>query len=147
MVRCLLVDSGFPSQLSGELVLTANYLCNRIPHSALQMKTPHKVLYGKDAGPSHLKIIGARVFVPIKDPTKLGHTSKEGIRGFIVRESNSYRVWHRRTRRVVETRNVVLIKTIPQPLQLSTLQGDQSPSLGVTDDTADDNFVSSEEML
>ena len=37
MVRCFLVDSGFPPKLWGELMLTAPYLCNRMPHSGLDI--------------------------------------------------------------------------------------------------------------
>ena len=48
MVRCLLVDSGLPHFLWGELLLTASYLCNRAPHSALNHETPYKNLHGKD---------------------------------------------------------------------------------------------------
>ena len=126
MVRCLLVDSGLPPNLWGELMLTTTYLCNRVPHSALKMETPYKVLYGKEADLSHRKIIGSRAFVHIKDSTKLGHTSWEGmVCGFSENESNSYRVWNPKTRRVVEDRNVVFIETpphlIPQPSQPSPL--------------------------
>ena len=60
-------------------MLAASYICNRIPHSVLNMETPYKKLYGKDADLSYLKIIGARAFVHIKHPNKLGHTSWEGI--------------------------------------------------------------------
>ena len=56
-------------------MMTASYLCNRIPHSALKMETPHKMLYVKDANLSRLIIIGARALVHIKDATKLSHTS------------------------------------------------------------------------
>ena len=41
-------------------MLTAAYMCNRVPYSALQMETSHKALYGKDADLSHLEIIGAK---------------------------------------------------------------------------------------
>ena len=75
MVRCMLVDSGLPPLLWGELMMAASYICNRIPHSALNMETPYKKLYEKDADLPHLKIIGARIFVHIKNPNKLGHTS------------------------------------------------------------------------
>ena len=93
MAYCLLVDSDLPPNLWGELVLTAAYLLKRVPHSALQMETPHKVLYGKGADLSHLKIIEARASVHIKEPTKLCHRSWERmVCGFIEKYSNSYRV-------------------------------------------------------
>ena len=43
----VLVDSGLPPFLWGELMMTASHLCNRIPHSALKMETPQNMLYGK----------------------------------------------------------------------------------------------------
>ena len=116
------------------------------------METPYKVLYGREADLSHLKIIGSRAFVHINDSTKLGHTSWEGmVCSFSENESNSYRVWNPKTRRVVEARNVVFIETpphlIPQPSQPSSLHRLQSSSLKFTEDTLDDNYVSNEEML
>ena len=45
-----------------------------ILHLALQMETSHYVLFNKDAYTSHLKIIRARAFNTIENPTKLGHT-------------------------------------------------------------------------
>ena len=48
-------------------MLTAAYVCNRMPHSGLDMEAPFKRLYGKEANLSHLKIIGARAFVHIKN--------------------------------------------------------------------------------
>lgn len=44
MARCLLVDSGLLPNLCGEHMLTGAYLCNRIHHSPLHMKTPHSFL-------------------------------------------------------------------------------------------------------
>ncbi|CAN0341510.1 unnamed protein product [Ascophyllum nodosum] len=121
MVRCLLVDSGLPSNLWGELMLTTTYLCNRVPHSALEMETPYKVLYGKEADLSHLKIIGSRAFVHIKDSTKLGHTSWEGmVCGFSENESNSYRVWNPKTRRITLSAEYAYAAT---NLQESCLRG------------------------
>ena len=71
MVHCLLVDGRLPPRLWGELMLAATYLCNRIPHSGLDMETPFERLYGKEANLSHLKIIGARALVHIKNVKKL----------------------------------------------------------------------------
>lgn len=54
-----------------------------------------------------------------------------------------------KTRHVVDDSNAVLLEIshlIPQPKRLSLLQ-DQSPSLDFIEDTHDDNYVSSEEML
>ena len=137
-------------------MMAASYICNRIPHSALNMETLYKKLYGKNADLSHLKIIGARAFVHMKNPNKLGHTSWEGmVCGFSETESNSYRLWNPNTRRVVESkkesRNVVFIETPPDLLpaarRLSPQQDLESPSYDFNDDTLDDNYVSHDDML
>ena len=76
-------------------MMAASYICNRIPHSAMNIETPYKKLYGKDADLPHLKIIGARAFVHITNSNKLGHTSWEGmVCGFSETKSDSYRTWN-----------------------------------------------------
>ena len=93
-------------------MVAASYICNRIPHSTLNVGTPHEKFYGKNADLSLLKIIGARASVHIKSPNKLGQTSWEGMMcGFSETESNSYRIWNPKTRCVVKSRNVVFIET------------------------------------
>lgn len=90
-------DSGLSPNLWSKVMLTAAYyLRNRIPHTALQMERPHKILCWKDAGPSHLKIIGGIAF---------------GARPLCVVET--------RNAVFIET----TLHLIPQP-QLSPLQGD-----------------------
>ena len=59
--------------------MAASYICNRIPHSALNMETSYEKLYRKYADLSHLKTIDVRNFVHIKDRNKPGHTSWEGM--------------------------------------------------------------------
>ena len=93
MVRCFLIESGLPLELWGEIMLTAAYFCNRIPHSGLDMETPFKRLCCKEANVSHLKIIGARAFVHIKGAKKMEPKSWEGMLcGFSGDEALSYRV-------------------------------------------------------
>ena len=132
--------------------MAASYICNRIPRSALNMETPYKKLYRKDADLSHLKIIGTRAFVYLRNPNKLGHTSWEGIVcGFNETEGNVYRIWNPKTRRVVESRSVVFIETSPNLLsaarRLSLQQDLESTSYDFSDDTLDDNHVSHDNML
>ena len=152
MVRSMRADSGLPPFLWRGLMMAALYIWNRIPYWALKMETPYKKLYGKDANLSHLKIIGARAFVRIKNPNKLGHTSWEGmVCGFSETESSSYRIWNPKTLRVVESRKVVFIETPPYLLsaarRLSPQQDLESPSYDFSDDTLDDDYVSHDDML
>ena len=69
MVRCMLVDGGLFSSIRGDCMMTASYLCNWVPHSAIKMETPYKMHYGKDTDLSHLRIIGARACFQSKDAT------------------------------------------------------------------------------
>ena len=147
MVRCMRVDSGLPPFLWGGLMMAASHICNRNPHSALNMETPYKKLHGKDTNLSHLKTIDARAFVRIKNPNKLDHPSWEGmVCGFSETESNSYRIWNPKTRRVVKSRNVVFIETPPNLLSAAKWLSPQhdlgEPSYDFSDDTLDDNYVS-----
>ena len=116
MVRCLLADSGLPHFLWGELFLTASYLCNRAPHSALNHETPYKTLHGKDADLRRLRVIGARAFVHVEThQKKLDPRAWEGrVVGF-GQNSLAYRVYHAVSR---ESRNVIFIEThsvVPSP--------------------------------
>ena len=58
IVRCLLVDSGLPHILWGELMQTAVYVSNRVSHAAMANETPYKALYGKGAHLGHPRAIG-----------------------------------------------------------------------------------------
>ena len=132
--------------------MAASYICNRILYSALNMETPYKKLYGKDADPSHLKIIGTRAFVYIKTPNKVGHTSWEGVVcGFSETESNFYGIWNPKSSRVVGSRNVVFIETPPNLFltdrRLLPQQDLESPSYGFSDDTLNDNYIAHDDML
>ena len=103
------------------------------------MVTPFKRLYDKEAILSHLKAIGARAFVHIKDAEKLDPKSWEGILcGFSEKEAISCQIWNPKTRKVVKSRNVTFIEIspdlIPQVTRLSSLRG--LPSVELNNDYA-----------
>ena len=78
MARGILVDSGLPMSLWGELFIAAAYLENRTPQKALKMETPFKMLQGEEVDLSHLRVIEARPFVHIKDFRKLDPAAWKG---------------------------------------------------------------------
>lgn len=92
------------------------YMYNRILYSVILTGSPHNALYAKDDYLSNLNMTSIRVFIHIKDPTKLGHGSWEGVvYGFDERERNAYHVENPGTRRVVGARNnMVFIATTSQ---------------------------------
>ena len=74
MVRWMLVDSGLPKFLWGELMFTAAFLGNRAPHAAIDMQSPYKMLNGTEPDLRRLRVIGARAFVHIETHTKKTRT-------------------------------------------------------------------------
>ncbi|CAN0453265.1 unnamed protein product, partial [Ectocarpus sp. 12 AP-2014] len=109
MVRCLLTDSGLPQFLCGELVQTAVYLSNRVPHEALENITPYKALYGKDANLGHPRAIGARAFVHVETQTcKLDPNAWEGRLCGCSMGSKYFRIYNPETGNVGESRNVII---------------------------------------
>ena len=113
MVRCMLADSDFPSSMSRELFTAAEYLKSRTPHKALKMETLFKMLHGREADLSRLRVIVARTFMHIKDPR---HSRRCGWEEKVC--GKSYRVRNPKTRRVVESRNVTFLETPPHLLPL-----------------------------
>ena len=94
IVRCLLRDGGFPANMWGEMMLTAAYLANRRPHSALGGASPYFKQHGKIPDLSGLRAIGARSFVHHERyRTKLEDRSFEGkLCGFGL-DSKTYRIY------------------------------------------------------
>ena len=72
--------------------MAAAYLKNRTPHKALKMETPFKMFHAEEADFSHLRVIGARAFVHIKDSRKLDAAAWEGEVYGYSEERKSYRV-------------------------------------------------------
>ena len=67
------------------------------------------------------------------------------------RESNSFRIWNPKTRRVVEIGNVIFIETPPYVLppsrRLSPVQGLEAPTFDFSDSSLDDNYSSRNDMI
>ena len=119
MMRCFLPDSGLPKFPCGELMQTAVFLSNRIPHATLADKTPYMALYGKDAYLGHLRAIGARAFVHVETHVKKleNRASKGPLAGYSM-DSKSFRIFYPKTKSVRESRNVIFTKppwSIPEP--------------------------------
>ena len=119
IVRCMLADFTLPSLFWGELMHTAVYLSNRTPHAVLHNGTPYKALYGKHAHIGHFGVVGARAFVHDETHTKKleSRSWERRLVGYSL-DSKSYRLYNAQTRRVQESRNVILIETTPAPPSL-----------------------------
>ncbi|CAB1115976.1 unnamed protein product [Ectocarpus sp. CCAP 1310/34] len=157
VTRCLLKDGDFPPSMWGELMLTAAYLLNRSPHSALGGATPYSKLHNKSPDLSGLRVIGARAFVHHEGyRTKLDDRAFEGkLCGFGL-DSQTYRVLNPSNGAVVESRNVTFIESPPRsvPFQYSTeANGYESDVLSFTSlldsphSTSDLDFTAQNELL
>ena len=147
MVRCMLADGGLPKFLWGELMFTAAFLSNRVPHSAIGMQSPYKMLHGTEPDLRLLRVIGARPFVHIETYSKkLELKAVEKRRVGYSNNRKSYRVYNPVTRCIMESRNVIFIETpsrlFPPPLE-ETSQQVNPPSNGMDDHNyiTDDDFL------
>ncbi|CAM8942693.1 unnamed protein product [Rhodiola kirilowii] len=61
--RCMLISAGFKPSMWGEAVITASYLINRSPCSALNFKTPQEMWTGKPPNLEHLRPFGCTMYV------------------------------------------------------------------------------------
>ena len=108
MVRCILIDTGMPKLLWGEICDTTTYIISRSPHRALGGKSPYSKLYSRNPDLSSLRIIGARAFVHKETHVhKLEHKAWEGL---------MIGIYNPPTRKITESRNVTFIETLPKAL-------------------------------
>ena len=108
VVRCLLADSGLPHFLGGELIQTAVYVRNRVPHSAMSNVTPYKTLHGKETSLGHLRAIGASAFVHVETRTRKlePRAWEKRLVGYSM-DSKSFRIYNPEKRNVRKSRNVI----------------------------------------
>jgi hypothetical protein len=101
--RCMLSGVGLGQELWEEVVGTTCYMVNRLPSSALDEKTPHKVWTCKKLSLMHLRVFGCDSFVhiPKENKSKLDQKVekcifigyKDGLKG--------YKLWNLETKKVV----------------------------------------------
>lgn len=61
--RALLLESGFPQQLWGQVIQSAVWLYNRTPHSSLEFLTPYEKFYNVAPDLKQIRIVGSRAEV------------------------------------------------------------------------------------
>jgi hypothetical protein len=81
--------------LWAEAAMTVVYVQNRLPHSALGLKTPEEMFTGKKPEVSHLKIFGCPVFIhiPKEKRNKLEPSGKKGIFVGYCEVSKAFRIY------------------------------------------------------
>ncbi|KAH9650610.1 Integrase catalytic domain-containing protein [Citrus sinensis] len=80
-VRCMLIHSKLPQSLWAETLMTAYYLVNKSPSSAINFKTPVEMWSDKAANYFDLKIFGCPAFAHIKVELtqKFGNTISDEV--------------------------------------------------------------------
>eukprot|EP00903_Cladosiphon_okamuranus_P021627 g19885.t1 len=112
MTRCILIDTGLPKFLWGEICETAVFLINRSPHRAIGGTSPYAKLFGKEPDLSGLRAIRVRAFMhKERYGNKLEEKAWEGIILGYGKDSKSHRIYNPHNRRITESRNVTFIET------------------------------------
>ena len=94
-------------------------------HKALKGNTPYYRMFGKQAGLSFLRVIGARAFVHVEgDTTKLQPKAWEEVLVGYNNDSPSFHVYNRKTRRITSSRNVTFIEEPQVLLPAADASGD-----------------------
>ena len=106
MARQMTIDSNLPSYLWPEAAKTAVYIQNRIPHRAIDWKSPHEALaayLGNDtphwlqAKPdlSNIRIFGCKAYVRITKLPRLAKLAPRAAIGYLVgyEAHNIWRIW------------------------------------------------------
>lgn len=125
--RSMVFDAGLPKSLWGEAVLTAAYLSNRSPSSALDVqKTPYEVWYNRKPDIDNLRVFGAfaHTHVPKQCRGKLDPRSEKNY--MVGYASNGYRIWDPRRRKVFVSRDVIFDENSRKLITSSTYFDDGS---------------------
>ena len=107
-VRCMLVSSGLPNLFWGEAVMTAAYLVNRSPSTAIELKTPEYMWTGKNPDYSNLRVFGCAAYAHQVEG-KLEPRSVKCIFLGYPQGTKGYRLWVRDTNgyKVIVSRDVI----------------------------------------
>ena len=109
---CMLFSAGLPKNFWGEAVVTAAYLVNRSPSSAIEFKTPEEVWTGKTPDISHLRVFGCSAYAHQKEGKLDPRAVKCVFLGF-PEGTKGYRLWLKGDRgfKTINSRDVVFHET------------------------------------
>ncbi|GJS57529.1 retrovirus-related pol polyprotein from transposon TNT 1-94 [Tanacetum coccineum] len=106
--RIMLIFSRAPLFLWAEAIATTCYTQNRFIIHRRFNKTPYELINGKKLDISFLHVFGALCY-PKNDHEDIGKLGAKGDIGFFIgysTDSCAYRVYNRRTKKIIETMNV-----------------------------------------
>ena len=109
MARCLLHDAGLPDSFWGYAVLHSARILNVLPSRALKRHiTPEEAFTGNKPSLAQLRIFGCTAYahIPKEKRQKLDVKTLQCIYIGYAENRKAYRLYHKPTRRVFESRNV-----------------------------------------
>ena len=110
MVRCMLQEAKLPKKYWAEAAKYATHILNRTPTRALDRDiTPHEAYTGIKPSVAHIRPFGCKAYVhiPAKKRAKFDAKSLECVLLGYCEHKRAYRLLHRPTGRIVESRDVV----------------------------------------
>ena len=110
MAKAVLHNKDMARNLWGEVVNIACYTVNRVYFKPSTKKTPYELWKGRKPNVKYFRIFGSTYFI-LKDRENVGEIdfwSDEGIFLGYSSTSKVYRVYNKRTKKVMETINVVI---------------------------------------
>lgn len=143
--RTMLIASGTDPKFWNEAILTANYLKNRSPTSAIgeqfKTKTPAEIWFGQKPVLSHLRIFGSECYnhIPAGKRSKMDAKSSKCIMLGYTASIGSYRLWDIEQNKLVTGRSVVFNEA-------SVLNRSKYVNISISEAAIDRLMASSEEM-
>ena len=119
-MNAILINSDLPQNMWGEVILTTNYLLNKVPQNKAE-KTPYDLLRGQQLSYKYLQVWGclSKMAVPPPKNVKIGPKAVDCIFNgyahnnttyrFLVHESNITDI-HKNT--IMESRNASLFENV-----------------------------------
>lgn len=107
--RTMMIQANLDEKYSGETVMIAGYLQNRLPTKATG-KTPHELWYGTKPNLSHIKVFGCKAFVHVPKEKRKKLDKKATAYTFVgySQESKAYRILDQDSGKVVISRDVFI---------------------------------------
>ena len=109
-VRCLLSNSGLPKSFWAEAAVTACFLVNRSPSTAIDKKTPEEVWSSSPPNYSDLRIFGCPAYAHV-DNGKLEPRSRKCIFLGYMSGVKSYKLWCPELSKIIVSCNVIFDET------------------------------------
>ena len=112
MTRSILKHTNMPNYMWGEGIRHTTYLINRVATRSLNAQTPYEVFKGRKPSVKHLRVFGCIGHTKIDAPhlRKLDDMSRVLIHLGTEPGSKAYRLLDPTTKRIVVSRDVVLMK-------------------------------------